>query len=145
MDLKGRRWGIILALVMSGLGYALFSLSPFISFAQAFHVIIDGIAFGFLTVAFGFIVWGDIANGERGEKFYALGGAPLPIAIGLSTLISPWLVTLGASNIFSLASFFLFLAIIPIFFAPELLPERIIRKRELRKYMEEAKKAAGRD
>jgi len=144
MDLKGRRWIIILALVMLGFGYALLSLFPFILPAQVFYVIVDGIALGILTVAFGFVVWGDIANGAQGEKFYAVGLAPIPIAVGLSALVSPQLAKLDPSGAFSIASFFLFLAIIPIFFAPELLPEKVIKERELRKYMEEAKKVARR-
>jgi len=144
IDLKGRKRMLILALVMLGLGYVLLSFFPFIPLAQAFYMIVDGIAFGIITVTFMFVVWGDIADGERGEKFYAVGLSPFPIAIGLSTLISPWLVKLGASSAFSLASFFLFLAVIPIFFAPELLPEKVVKERELRKYMEEAKKVAGR-
>jgi len=144
MDLKGRRWIIILALVMLGFGYALLSFFPFILPAQVFYVIVDGIAFGILTVAFMFVVWGDIANGEQGEKFYAIGLAPVPIAIGLSALVSPQLAKIDLSGAFSIASFFLFLAIIPIFFAPELLPEKVIKERELKKYVEEAKKVARR-
>jgi hypothetical protein len=146
MDLRGRRRGIILALVALGLSYVILSLFPNILLIQALYLIIDGIAFGVLTVAFVFVVWGDISNGERGEKFYALGYAPIPIAMLASIGMHHWLAMPEAGNIFfTLASFFLFLAIIPIFFAPELLPEKVVKKRELRKYVEEAKKVAGRD
>lgn len=144
MDLKGRRWVIIVGLVTLGLGYALLSLFPLISVVQAFYMIADGVAFGIFTVAFIFVVWGDISNGERGEKYYAMGCLPVPLAIVLSIFAAPWLRTLDASSAFSLASFFIFLAIIPIFFAPELLPERVLKERELRRYVEEAKKVAGR-
>ncbi|GAI45731.1 unnamed protein product, partial [marine sediment metagenome] len=104
----------------------------------------DGIAFGIFTVAFIFVVWGDMSNGERGDKFYALGTIPVPMAIMLSLLISPWLAKLGLSGTFSLASILIFLAIIPIFLAPELLPEKVIKERGIRKYVEEAKKVAQR-
>jgi MFS family permease len=144
MDLKGRKWVIIMGLVMLGLGYALLSFFPFITFTQAFFILVDGIAFGIFTVAFISVIWGDISNGERAEKFYALGNSPVPIAVTLSLFLSPWLRMLDASRAFSLASFFIFLAIIPIFFAPELLPEKVLRKRELKKYVEEVKKIAGR-
>jgi MFS family permease len=144
MDLKGRKPVIIAGLVMLGLGYALLSLFPLIPLAQAFYMIVDGIAFGIFTVAFIFVVWGDISNGERGDKFYALGIIPVFIAVMLSIFISPLLKMIDASSSFSLASFFIFLAIIPIFFAPELLPERVLKRRELRKYVERVKKAVGR-
>lgn len=141
MDLKGRKQVIIGGMVMLGLGYALLSLFPFIPPVQAFYMIVDGIAFGIFTVAFISVVWGDMSNGERGGKFYALGNIPVPMAIMISLFISPWLTTLSLSGTFSLASFFIFLAIIPIFFAPELLPERALKRRELRKYVEKVKKA----
>jgi hypothetical protein len=42
---------------------------------------------------------------------------------------------------FSLASFFLFVAVMPLMFAPETLPEKKIELRRLRKFAEDAKKA----
>jgi len=42
--------------------------------------------------------------------------------------------------IFSFAAFFLFLAVIPLMYAPETLPEKLIRQKELRRYVEKAKK-----
>jgi hypothetical protein len=44
------------------------------------------------------------------------------------------------SAAFSLASFFLFLAILPLIYAPETLPEKRIQERKIKKYAEEAKK-----
>lgn len=127
-----------------GLGYALLGLFPFTLPVQVFYLIIDSIAFGIFTVAFVSVVWGDISSGERGDKFYALGNIPVPLAIMLSLSISPWLTALSLSGTFSLASFLIFLAIIPLFFAPELLPEKVIKEREIRKYIEKAKKVARR-
>jgi len=144
MDLKGRRWTIIVGLVTLGLGYALlgfFQLNPIV---LTFYIITDSVAFGISSVAFISVVWGDISNGERGEKFYALGTIPILAALALSTLLSSVLEGVSKNTAFSLASFFLFLAVIPIFFAPELLPEKVVKEREIRKYAEEAKKIAGR-
>jgi MFS family permease len=144
MDLKGRRWVIIIGLASLGLGYALLSLFPLISVTLAIYMITDGIAFGIFSVAFVFVVWGDIASGYRGEKYYAIGCLPVLLAPALSMFASPWLRTLDASSAFSLASFFLFMAVIPIFFAPELLPERVLRERELREYVERVKEITSR-
>jgi hypothetical protein len=41
---------------------------------------------------------------------------------------------------FSFASFFLFLAVIPLMYAPETLPEKTIKDRELKSYLEKAQK-----
>jgi MFS family permease len=145
MDSKGRRWMIIIGLVMLGLGYISLSFFPQTTFIQAFFVIVDGIAFGIFAVAFMFVIWGDISNGRQGDKFYALGTISVPAATALSLFISPWLKTISASSAFSLAGFFIFLAIIPIFFAPELLPEKVLKRRELREYVEKVKKIVGRE
>jgi len=144
MDHRGRRWTIIMGLVMLGLGYALLSFFPLNPIVLTFYIITDSVAFGIFTVAFISVVWGDISNGERGERFYALGTIPILAALSLSTLLSSVLESVSKNTAFSLASFFLFLAVIPIFFAPELLPEKVVKEREIRKYAEEAKKIAGR-
>jgi len=49
-------------------------------------------------------------------------------------LISPY-------TAFSLASFFLFMAVLPLLYAPETLPEKKIELRRLRKFADDAKKA----
>ena len=144
MDLKGRKLVIITGLVMLGLGHALLSFFPPNSFVQAFFIIVDNIAFGIFTVAFVFVVWGDMSIGERGEKFYALGSICFHTTVILSLALSPWLKMIDISSAFSLTSFLIFLAIIPIFLAPELLPEKVIKEREIKKYVEEAKKVAQR-
>jgi len=144
MDFWGRKWTILIGLMLLGLGFALLSFFPLALVVQAFYIGADGIAWGIFTVAFGLVIWGDMANHQQAEKFYGLGSIPTPLALLAAGLASPWLKTLDASKAFPLASFFLFLAVIPIFFAPELLPEKVVKERELRKYVEEAKKIAGR-
>lgn len=144
MDSKGRKPVIILGLVLLGFGYALLSLFPPSQFAQAFFIAVDSIIYGMFTVAFIFVVWGDMSAGERGEKFYALGTICVPGAVLLSLVLAPWLGAIDIGSAFSFASFFIFLAIVPLFFAPELLPDKILRKRELESYVEKVKKTVGR-
>ena len=43
---------------------------------------------------------------------------------------------------FTVASFFLFVAVIPLMYAPETLPEKAIKDRDLQSYIEKAKKIA---
>jgi MFS family permease len=140
MDLKGRRPMVIAGATMLGLGYALLSVFPPEPFARAFFIVADSLAFGIFTVAFLFTVWGDMSEGMRSEKFYALGNICVPAAVMLSLFASSWLKTVNLSSAYSLASFFIFLGIVFLIFAPELLPERVLRKRELSKYVENVKK-----
>jgi len=144
MDRKGRKPVIIIGLVMLGLAYALLSLLSPNPFVQAFFIAADSVAFGIFTVAFVFTVWGDMAGTAGGSKYYALGSAVVPLGALVPLVMAPWLVSIGISSAFTLASFFLFLAIIPLFFAPELLPEKAIKDMEIKKYVDEAKKVARR-
>ncbi|MCD6248361.1 MAG: hypothetical protein J7J17_02810 [Hadesarchaea archaeon] len=144
MDLRGRRPTIIVGAVALGLGYALLSFSPASTITQVFYVIVDSVAFGIFTVAFVLVVWGDMSAEGLGEKFYALGYSCIPLAVILSQAFASWLKTVNVGSALSLVSFFLFLAAVPLFFAPELLPEKVIRKREIQRYIEEAKEVVKR-
>jgi hypothetical protein len=54
--------------------------------------------------------------------------------------MAPYAEVIPLSTAFSLASFFLFLAVVPLMYAPETLPEKTLRERELKSYIEKAKK-----
>ncbi|MCL6579519.1 MAG: hypothetical protein K6T73_09070, partial [Candidatus Bathyarchaeota archaeon] len=73
-------------------------------------------------------------------KFYALGGLPFLLANFVSILIRPYASAISPTAAFSFASFFLFLAVLPLMYAPETLPEKKIKERELKEYVEKAKK-----
>ena len=52
---------------------------------------------------------------------------------------------IAASTVFSFAAFFLFAATLPLFYAPETLPEKVMKDRDLKSYVENAKKKAAKD
>jgi hypothetical protein len=89
-------------------------------------------------------LWGDLAADREKEKYYVLGGLPFLLAGFLAIIIEPYVDFIGSATAFSLASFFLFLAVLPLMYAPETLPEKEIRDRELKDYMERAKKVKER-
>ncbi len=144
MDRKGRKPVIIVGLVMLGLAYAMLSLLSPNPFVQAFFIAADSVAFGVFTVSFVFVVWGDMAGNGGGAKYYALGSAVVPVGALVALMMAPGLASIGIGSAFTLASFLLFLAIIPLFFAPELLPEKALKDMEMKKYVEEAKRVARR-
>lgn len=140
-DIIGRKRITIIGFIMLGLGYAVLGAYPETLFCWYFHTIIDGIAWGMLYVIFITTIWGDLAYGKPSEKYYALGSLPYLLSGFLNLTLGPFVANaISPYAIFSFASFFLFLAVLPLMFAPETLPEKKIKERELRKYVEKAKK-----
>ena len=99
-----------------------------------------GVAFSvFFTV-----LWGDLGENYEKEKYYALGGLPYLLSNFVSLLINP-MEGYYLRAAFSFASFFLFLAVIPLMYAPETLPEKPMKDRELKSYLEKAQKLAQKE
>ena len=143
-DIRGRKVTGIVGFVLLGLGYAVLSFlseGPGKQIAQILYVVFDGTAWGILYVTFIFVVWGDIAEGKTREKYYLLGGMPFLFSGLIEVLVQPFVDIVPITTSFSVASFFLFLAILPLLYAPETLSEKLMRTRELKNYVEKAKKA----
>jgi len=139
-DLKGRKITSILGFVTLGTGYAVLSLFSWVQFSHILYVVLDGIAWGLLYVTLVFVVWGDLSERGTREKYYLLGGMPFLLSGLIEIFVKPFVEVIPIYTSFSLASFFLFLAILPLLYAPETLPEKKIRERELKGYIDKAKK-----
>jgi hypothetical protein len=139
-DLRGRKVTSILGFVVLGTGYAVLSLFPGVQFFHILYVILDGIAWGLLYVTLIFVVWGDLSESGSREKYYLLGGLPFLLSGLIEILVKPFVEVIPISTSFSLASVFLFLAILPLLYAPETLPEKKLKERELKGYIEKARK-----
>ena len=138
-DVVGRKRVVITGFVMLGIEYAVLSSgSPATLYL---FMTLDGVTWGLFSSVFLTAIWGDLGEGHQKEKYYVLGGLPFLLASFVSILISPYASHILLTAAFSLASFFLFLAVIPLMYAPETLPEKTIRDRELNQYIEQAKKA----
>jgi hypothetical protein len=140
-DIVGRKRVTILGFIMLGLGYAILGIYPENMLSWYFYTCVDGFAWGIFYVIFIFTLWGDLSQNVSSEKYYALGGLPFFISNFLRIIIGSYIAqTVSSYAIFSFVAFFLFLAVLPLMFAPETLPEKKIRERELRQYIEKAKK-----
>jgi len=138
-DWVGRKRVLIFGFVSLGMAYAIIGLLAQSWFSWLFYFVMDGIAIGSLWVLFVIVLWGDLSrNGS--EKFYAIGGAPFFLTELFSLVLAPYLSVIPESSAFSLAAFFLFLAVLPLLYARETLPEKKIKERELKLYIEKAKK-----
>jgi len=139
-DFVGRKRVIMTGFIVLGIEYAVLSLLSEMPVSWYLYTAFDGIAWGMFASVFFMTLWGDLAGKYEREKYYLVGGLPYLLIEVVSILVKPYVEIIPLSTAFSLASFFLFLAVLPLMFAPETLPEKKIRERELSQYIEKAKK-----
>jgi MFS family permease len=143
-DSMGRKRLTLAGFALLGLGYAVLGLFPMNFLGWWFYTIVDGVAWGIFSMIFLITVWGDLAQGQNSEKYYVLGSLPYLLSnftrVSLGSFVSA--TVLENAAIFSFAAFFLFLAVLPLVYAPETLPEKTIKELELKKYVEKAQKEA---
>jgi MFS family permease len=140
-DVIGRKRIAIFGFIMLGIGYATLGIYPGNLLSWYFYTLVDGIAWGTFSVIFIITIWGDLSYDSSSNKYYAIGGLPYFISNFLRLTVGSYISkTVSAYAIFSLTAFFLFLAVFPLMYAPETLPEKKIREREVREYIEKAKK-----
>ncbi len=139
-DAVGRKRVIMSGFVMLGIEYALMSIFYGSPIAWYLYTVFDGIAWGMFATVFFMTLWGDLAGTYEKSRYYLFGGLSYVLSGFLSIIVTPYLQVIPPSLSFSLASFFLFLAVLPLVYAPETLPERRIKERELKEYIEKAKK-----
>jgi len=151
LDFIGRKRAVIYSFVMLGLDYAVLGLGYMIlgpaaskSVLWMVFSITDGVSWGILTTMFMFALWGDLSPKGYEERYYAIGGLPPSMAMVIRVVLAPVLELIQIYGAFSLASLFLFLAVVPLLMAPETLPEEVIEQRRMRSYIERAKEFAKR-
>lgn len=137
-DNIGRRKLIIFAYLYLGIEYSFISLS---SGDLIRYTFIDGIAWGMLSTLFLLVIWGDIGS-IRARPIYTATALTIGIAsIYFKNIIPSLGFRYDLSQAFPLTSIFLFLSVvITSFLLPETLPEKVIQSKELRDYIETAKK-----
>ncbi|MCW4025691.1 MAG: hypothetical protein NWF01_11780 [Candidatus Bathyarchaeota archaeon] len=146
LDIVGRKRMSILGFVLLGLGYAALGLDVSNMLSWYFYTIVDGIAWGILFVIFVVTIWGDLSYNRPSDMFYAIGVTPFFISKFLQLSIGSQIAAdIPATSIFSLTAFFLFLAVLPLVYAPETLPEKTMKDRELKNYVDKAQKMAQKE
>ena len=147
-DRVGRKRIVITGFVLLGIEYAALSIDPTNSIAQYIYMAFDGAAWGMFAAVFFMTLWGDLSEDRVREKYYVLGGLPFLLSGFITMLVEP--IVIGnvqdyASSAFSIASFFLFVAVLPLVYAPETLPEKTMKDRDLKSYIEKARKIANKN
>lgn len=139
-DSIGRKRVVVYGFVLLGITYGIVGIVPTMFWSNYLYVTLDGIAAGILSVTCLLILWGDLSQSRSREKYYAVGSIPLFLTSLIPIHLSPYIALVPLNATFSIASFFLFLAVLPLIYAPETLPEKKIRLRQLQSYAEKAKK-----
>lgn len=139
-DSVGRKRVVVFGFIMLGMGYALLGLFSNIVIFWYVYIVLDGIAFGLFSLAFFMIIWSELAGKRTKDKYYLIGILPFLISAFIQVLFTPIATAIPVSATFSLASFFLFLAVLPLIYAPETLPEKKIELQRLKGYIDKAKK-----
>jgi MFS family permease len=139
-DKEGRKKVVIAGFIMLGIEYAMITVFSISLITGFLFLTLDGITWGLLFSVFFTVLWGDLGENREKEKYYTLGGLPYLLAGFLPILIRPYAEGFSTGTAFSLASFFLFLAVIPLMYAPETLPEKTMKDRDLKSYLEKAQK-----
>jgi MFS family permease len=140
-DIVGRKRTSIVAFALLGIAYSILGIYPENTLSWYFYTIIDGVSWGMLYVVFVVTIWGDLGNHLSSEKYYAVGVAPFWIAKYFQFTIGTDIANaISNSAIFSFTALFLFLAVLPLIYAPETLPEKTMKDRELKIYIEKAEK-----
>jgi MFS family permease len=140
-DSRGRKRLAIAGFALLGFGYASLGLFPGNVLGWWFYTTVDGIAWGAFYTIFLVTIWGDLAQEQSSEKYYAIGSLPFLFSIFMRLSIGAYVAArIAEFAVFSFASVFLFLAVLPLIYAPETLPEKTIRERELKQYIDKAQK-----
>lgn len=145
VDSIGRKPIAIAGFSMLGMGAAVLGFLENTPLVLYFNAMVDGVAFGFLLLLFVLTLWGDLSHSFSSDKYYAVGVMPFFASKLLQLTVGPIPMDITsdtAAALFSSTAFFLFLAVLPLFFAPETLPEKVKKERELKFYIEKAQKVA---
>ena len=135
-DFFGRRLSLAFSLTSYGTSTALVGIFTSIN-VLSFVYVLNGLSWGILFTLYIFVVWGDLANGNNCAKMYSIGLATyyLTMGIGLLTQTSLPVVVSSLST-----CLLVFLSIMPIVLAPELLSPYFRERMKMRQHMNAAKK-----
>jgi hypothetical protein len=142
----GRKQAAIAGFVLLGLSYAVLGIYPTEQISWYIFTILNGMTWGILIVIFVLSIWGDLSHSAPSDKYYAIGVLPFFISKFLEIAIGKYIsINILPNTLFSFIAFFLFLAVLPLVYAPETLPEKVMKDRDLKSYVENAKKKAQKD
>ncbi len=140
MDYLGRKPVAIAGFVLIGLSYSVLGVYPLKILSWYFYTVFFEMASGIFIVLFIVSIWGDLSQDMPSDRFYAIGVVPFFVSQFLGIAFSYVSIDISPYALFSFVAFFLFIAVLPLIYAPETLPEKVMKDRDLKSYIEDAKK-----
>ena len=146
LDIIGRKRIAMAGFIMLGLSAAARGISTTSVLSIFFSSVFEGIAWGLLLVLFMLTLWGDLSDILPSAKYYAIGATPFFVSMFIGFTVGDQIKnSLPATSLFPFAAFFLFVAVLPLFYATETLPDKIVKDRELKGYLDKAQKYAQKE
>ena len=147
MDYVGRKLAAIAGFVLLGISYSVLGVYSGELFSWYLYTVLFGVSWGIFYVLFLFSIWGDLSQHVPSDKFYTIGVLPFFVSQFMGYVFSflPDKTLPGAGALFSFMAFFLFIAVLPLVYAPETLPEKVMKDRDLQSYIDNAKKKAQKE
>jgi len=135
-DFYGRKLSLALSLTSYGISTVLIGILDNIN-VIAFAYVLNGLSWGVLFTLYIFVVWGDLANGENCARVYSIGIAIYYLSSGVGLIMQiSFPVVIG--SLFT--CMLVFLSILPIMLAPELLSPYFRERLRIKQHMKAIKK-----
>jgi hypothetical protein len=141
-DKVGRRLTLVFSVALYGVSMAFRGFSDN-GVALLFSFIGEGLTWGIFLTVYSFVIWGDLSNTKNVAKTYAIGLIPFYVTAGIGSL--NLFAGISVVNSTLISCILIFLAIIPIALAPELLPSETQENSNLKKYISTVRKMADDD
>jgi len=139
-DRIGRKRILLYIFVAMGIAYAINGIVTIEVITYFLSLSVLSVSTGVMWVLFILVLWGDLAKFVNSEKYYAIGIIPFFLTDIMQRFSADHFLNFSVTSAFSLAAFFLFLAVLPLWIAPETLPEKKMELRRLRNFADEAKR-----
>jgi MFS family permease len=142
-DRIGRKLPIFIGLMGLGINYALLSLISQEPIVYLTYMTVEGFALGIIFVIYLQVILGDIsANSGSKERFYALGGLLIPFSFAaIFECLRQWYsISLPINSLTAALSVVILLSAVPVFLAPDTLPQQIIQDRKVKDHMKKLEK-----
>jgi MFS family permease len=134
-DRSGRKQPLILGFISLGVAYASIGISLSPTNIMLLYLF-QGIAWGFIIVSYQWVVLGDLSSNISSEKYFAVGLAVPPfIEMGVLMIAATYNIPFTPNLIASIISIIMFISVLPLIFAPETLPDNLIRDRRFQNYL----------
>lgn len=138
-DFFGRKKIIMFGLCSLGISYMVFGVT-LLDITYYLTQIFFGASYGIMFSIFFMTVLGDLASNSSKERYYAAGSIFLILPSSIQLLATILGITVESSVVSSILGIVLFVAVLPLLYAPETLPRDKIRARKFKKYLKKVKK-----